>query len=138
MSHYLSVLEQRVGAEVKQNVCGFSCGHTENLQAQVSMELWVSMHKLVHLTHTLWGQFPRAQQTLQAKQTIRAAKFTCIRDEKERKNNTDSRDTNHVKLEDISCKQHQQNTKTSEISSNYMGSIMENKKSSQCPTVYEL
>jgi len=50
--------------EIKQNGGSFLCWHTENLQAQVSMELWVCLYKLVHLNQTVMGQFPRTQQTL--------------------------------------------------------------------------
>jgi hypothetical protein len=61
---YLSVLEQSVGAEVQQNGCGFSCGHTQSLQAQVSVQLWVCVYKLAHLIQTLWRQLSRAEETL--------------------------------------------------------------------------
>jgi len=64
-SRYLSILQQDLRAEVKQNVCGFSCWYTQNLQTQVSMEMWMCLHKLVHFNRTLLGQLPRTQQALQ-------------------------------------------------------------------------
>jgi hypothetical protein len=50
--------------EIKQNCGSFLCWHTQNLQADISMELWMCLYKLVHLNQTLMGQFARTQQTL--------------------------------------------------------------------------
>jgi hypothetical protein len=61
------MMQQSLRAETKQNVGGFLHWHTQNLQTQVSMELWVRLHELVHFHHTFLRQLSRTQQTLKVK-----------------------------------------------------------------------